>query len=292
MGIEWEYPGPHTGDVQDIFKEKGYTMQGSHDPEHGREMPPVPPYTYTLSPGQRSTPGGKPELVGRDPEEQFEREPITHSPTRIRTRPFLPGLRDPEYPPTPLLPTAEIIQYEPVPEVRYKPVEHIPEQPRQPAPTQLPEGLKQKPVVEPASEVERKPVVEASPPSLSSTTGMRHKPVQKSTDPVEKVTDAGGKATGGGKMKKLEEEYDGEMGRKHTEEQIEEILDVYLQTGLLPTYVTQKMRWLYKHHRRLPQRRELLEQAGKQIVIPEVGGDVHNITPIQRAEVHHRKVSS
>ena len=92
-------------------------------------------------------------------------------------------------------------------------------------------------------------------------------------------------------MKKLDE-YDGQLGRKHSEKQIEEILDVYLQTGLLPTYVTQKMRWLYKHHRRLPERRELLEQAGKHIVVPETGGDANNVIPMERTNVRNQKRTS
>jgi hypothetical protein len=132
----------------------------------------------------------------------------------------------------------------------------------------------------------QKPEVAHKPASTSE-----RKPVQKPTDRVEKATGPVQKATGKGKIKKLKE-YDGLLGRKHTEEQIEEILDVYLQTGLLPTYVTQKMRWLYKHHRRLPERRELLEQAGKHIVIPETGGDANNVIPLGRTNVHNQKRTS
>jgi hypothetical protein len=277
---EWRHKEQHPG--------------GSSEPHRGEpvQFPPLPPYDSPTAPDlERSAGHGAPEQVpevqrNKTPAHPREREPGTkkHSPpAEVVSVPVPPAHPDP----TPLAPVKQVPIHYPEP-MQSAPVmiTHLVE------PGALPEEHQQQPEVEPPSEVKRTPVVEASPPSLTSTTGMRHKPVQKSTDPGEKDTDAGGKATGGGNMKKLEEEYDGEMGRKHTEEQIEEILDVYLQTGLLPTYVTQKMRWLYKHHRRLPQRRELLEQAGKQIVIPEVGGNVHNITPIQRAEVHHRTVSS
>jgi predicted GIY-YIG superfamily endonuclease len=50
-------------------------------------------------------------------------------------------------------------------------------------------------------------------------------------------------------------------GRRYTGSQIDEILDWYLTTGELPN-VSQKQRWLYKHHPRLEDRRRLLQPAG------------------------------
>jgi hypothetical protein len=65
--------------------------------------------------------------------------------------------------------------------------------------------------------------------------------------------------------------FNGEGGRIHTEKQIEEILDWYLQTGELPMYVSERQRWSYRHHRTLPERRRLLEQQGIDMVIHEIG---------------------
>lgn len=100
-------------------------------------------------------------------------------------------------------------------------------------------------------------------------------PTQKQKDrAVEKTSEPEGKSTG----QKQKRKYSGK-GRKHTELEIEEILDWYLETGVLPRDVSQKQRWLYKHHRRLPQRRELLTQRGVKLVVPEIEPDQSHVIP-------------
>jgi hypothetical protein len=56
-------------------------------------------------------------------------------------------------------------------------------------------------------------------------------------------------------------EYNG-LGRRHNDDQIDEILDEYLMSGDLPTYVSDRQRRDYRKHKRLPLRRMYLEQAG------------------------------
>jgi hypothetical protein len=61
----------------------------------------------------------------------------------------------------------------------------------------------------------------------------------------------------------------GTKGRIHTEQDIDAILDVYLISqykqgrGVLPLYVSERMQRNYKVHRRLPERRKVLERDGK-----------------------------
>lgn len=62
------------------------------------------------------------------------------------------------------------------------------------------------------------------------------------------------------KRRKLNE-YNG-LGRRHTDAQIDEILDWYVLTGELPNYVSERQRSAYKRHPRLELRREHLEKAG------------------------------
>jgi len=218
-------------------------------------MPPIPPYEYP--PVARSSPGDSPE----EPEESHDGQQIT--PAQPPTRP--------------------VVRLRPV--VPEKPIEHVvmshPETVTLPT---VQEVVRQPESLTPVKEKPLTKVQKSKPGEINEKLTSGQKPVEKATKPVEK-------ATGKGKIKKLDV-YDGEMGRKHTESQIEEILDVYLQTGLLPTYVTQKMRWNYKHHRRLPERRELLEQAGKRIVVPEIGRDAHNVIPMDRTNVHNQKRTS
>lgn len=56
-------------------------------------------------------------------------------------------------------------------------------------------------------------------------------------------------------------EYNG-LGRRHNDEQIDEILDAYLLYGELPKYVSDRQRLDYRKHPRLELRRLYLEQAG------------------------------
>jgi hypothetical protein len=51
-------------------------------------------------------------------------------------------------------------------------------------------------------------------------------------------------------------------GRRHNDDQIDEILDEYLMSGDLPTYVSDRQRLDYRKHKRIPLRRMYLEQAG------------------------------
>jgi len=55
--------------------------------------------------------------------------------------------------------------------------------------------------------------------------------------------------------------YDG-SGRRNTDEEIDVILDAYLQYGILPHDVSDRQRRDYKKHPRMELRRMYLEQAG------------------------------
>ncbi len=100
--------------------------------------------------------------------------------------------------------------------------------------------------------------------------------------PEEKASDT---------AKKRKVRYEGEGGRIHTESQIDEILDFYLMTGELPIYVSDRQRYDYRHHERLPERKELLEQRGVSIV-SNVSGPARrakNVIPIQGAKSQRKK---
>lgn len=135
-----------------------------------------------------------------------------------------------------------------------------------------------------------KPVAEVSSTQKQKPEGAGN-PEQKPSDPEVKSTDQKKepevKATG----QKQKRKYSGK-GRKHTELEIEEILDWYLLTGVLPRDVSQKQRWLYKHHRRLPERRKLLEQEGVKLVVPEIEADVSNVIPMGRTNVQGSRRTS
>lgn len=88
------------------------------------------------------------------------------------------------------------------------------------------------------------------------------KPSQSETDQKKKVPNQ--------KRKKVKV-YNG-IGRRHKGEQIDQILDWYLMTGELPDYVSDRQRYSYKHHIKLPERRQLLEQAG---LIPKGHNQTH-----------------
>lgn len=78
-----------------------------------------------------------------------------------------------------------------------------------------------------------------------------------------------------GKMKS----YSGK-GRRHNDEQIDEILDEFLQYGHLPKYVSDRQRRSYRKHKRLELRRMYLEQAGliaSLSGIKEGGDDVSDV---------------
>jgi hypothetical protein len=85
--------------------------------------------------------------------------------------------------------------------------------------------------------------------------------------------------------------YEGEGGRIHTEAQIDEILDFYLMTGELPIYVSDRQRYDYRHHERLPERRELLEQRGISLIsnVPRAARRTHNVIPLRGANTQRQK---
>lgn len=145
---------------------------------------------------------------------------------------------------------------------------------------------------DPAPEVPREPspVVAELPPVAPSTTGSsapieqaevakpevppqkkkplpETKPEEKSSSPELPAEEKASKASGRKKLKV----YNGEGGRIHTDEQIDEILDRYLRKGDLPDYVSDRQRYSYRHHRRLLERRKILEQRGIPIIIHEIG---------------------
>lgn len=80
--------------------------------------------------------------------------------------------------------------------------------------------------------------------------------------------------------------YNG-LGRKHTEQQITDILDVYLLTqhrqgrGVLPLYVSDRMQRKYKIHPRMDERRKVLEREQK---LPTSHKDLRegNIIPMEQ----------
>jgi hypothetical protein len=122
------------------------------------------------------------------------------------------------------------------------------------------------------------------PPTGTGTTALPEpEPEQKSSAPEEKgsafgkpeqKSSGGGTSSGtgtgrAGKPTAKLKTYNGLLGRKHTEQQITDILDVYLLSqhrqgrGVLPLYVTDRMQRKYKEHKRLDERRKVLEHEGK-----------------------------
>ncbi len=100
--------------------------------------------------------------------------------------------------------------------------------------------------------IEAKPEAKIVSPEVTKTAQPERKSEEKSSKPEDKTS------TSGTKKLKL---YNG-LGRRHTAAQIDEILDWYILYGELPDYVTDRQRYAYKHHVKLPERRQLLEQAG------------------------------
>jgi hypothetical protein len=84
--------------------------------------------------------------------------------------------------------------------------------------------------------------------------------------------------------------YNG-TGRRHTDDQIDEILDEYLMSGNLPKYVSERQRRDYRKHKRLELRRMYLEQAGIQ-TIPGAKEDSGNALRMAEAKAQREKRSS
>ena len=210
------------------------------------QLAPLPPYAYPSVPGGRSMPGTpRASQRVRDPEPVIvPQTPVSDSPTGITTSPFMPACREPEHSPDALRPTGEFIQHEPIPTTQKKPLERIPEQPRQSTQAQLPEGRTITPTLPEGS------------PETEGKSDKRKKdfPEIPSTEKV---------SSGNGKRRTLKL-FNGKAGRKHKEWQIEDILDNYLQTGRLPHYVSDRQHRYYKRHRTLPERRKLLEEGRSQ----------------------------
>ncbi len=218
------------------------------------QIAPLPPSVYQTPPGTRSRPGGSPERMPEVQRIRIAEHPHEHEP---RTAMHLPP---PEVVSVPV-PTVEIPRT-PRPFIESsapkRPVqERLPEQPRQRirlVPTALPEAW--------PSEI--------------------RKPEEKPSDRKKKLPGQEEKPSDSRKTRKLDR-YDGKLGRKHTEKKIEEILDWYLQTGVLPHYVSDRQRYSYRHHRTLPERRQLLEQQGITLVVPETGANQGHVLPMGRA---------
>jgi hypothetical protein len=75
--------------------------------------------------------------------------------------------------------------------------------------------------------------------------------------------------------------YNGK-GRRHTDEQIDEILDEYLQYGHLPKYVSDRQRRSYRRHKRLELRRMYLEQAGLIASLSGIEESGNNVSDLAR----------
>jgi hypothetical protein len=110
---------------------------------------------------------------------------------------------------------------------------------------------------------------------------------EKSSDPEPPEV-----GSSGGSKRKVR--YEGQGGRIHTEAQIDEILDFYLMTNELPVYVTDRQRYDYRHHKRLPERKELLEQRGVSVIIDlsSTSGRAQNIIPINGTNVQRKSGTS
>jgi hypothetical protein len=138
----------------------------------------------------------------------------------------------------------------------------------------------------------RQPEVQQKELTPVKVAELPHKPEEKSSD--RKIIPPKLEETASETQKKRKVRYEGEGGRIHTESQIDEILDFYLMTKELPIYVSDRQRYDYRHHERLPERKELLEQRGVSIVIDLSGSArrAKNIIPIKGAKPQSKKRAS
>ncbi len=227
------------------------------------QIVPFPPDAFQTPPGTQSTPDGSPERIPevlriRIPAQPHELEPGTE--TRFPTP---EGISVP-------VPTMEVPRT-PRPFIESGALERpgkgrLPEQPGQRirlVHAALPEGRS------------------TTPPLPEARTSEKQRPEEKTADRKKKLPVPEEKASDARNTRKLDH-YDGKLGRKHTEKKIEEILDWYLQTGGLPQYVSDRQRYSYRHHRTLPERRQLLEQQGITLVVPETGANQGHVIPLGR----------
>jgi hypothetical protein len=239
-------------------------VEEQHEP---MQLSPVPPSASptTLGPERPRDHGDREGIRrGRNPRPAREQQPGTerHSPApEVVYVPVVPASPAP----TPDAPG------EPAPRRRVEPeasvpagITHLVE------PGALPEARKLQPEDQPTPEE-----------SSSRPEEKASKPEEPSFNPPHAFEQPEGSATEPGEPSKRPRRkmkvFNGAGGRIHTEKQIEEILDWYLQTGALPTYVSDRQRWSYRHHRTLPERRRLLEQRGIHLVIHEVGRQQTNV---------------
>jgi len=149
------------------------------------------------------------------------------------------------------------------------------------------------------------PVV--APPTPEVVVPVAAKPEEKSSKQPEMEEKSSGseeksskpevpaaQSEGGSSKRRKLKKFSGAGGRIHTEAQIDEILDFWLMTGELPNYVSERQRWSYRHHERVPERRELLEQRGISIVanIPGATGHTPAVIPIERAKSQRKTGTS
>lgn len=154
----------------------------------------------------------------------------------------------------------------------------------------------EKPIIIPISiEDKRKPEVERKSPPLpvpvprkadkpELPASQKKKSEEESSRPEEKTSIRKPEPEETSSRRRKLKKFSGAGGRIHSETQIDEILDFWLMTGELPTYVSDRQRWSYRHHERLPERRELLEQRRIPIVvnIPGTSGHAPDIIPLKR----------
>jgi hypothetical protein len=139
-------------------------------------------------------------------------------------------------------------------------------------------------------EVKQQPKPEvASKRAPTSTTGTKSegKTSIQRKKPLKVEEKASKPEVGSKKRKKLK--FSGAGGRIHSEAQIDRILDEFILTGKLPSYVSERQRYDYRHHLRLPERRKLLDkqQTGdKASGTSTTTGTKDNITPFRGTGTH------
>lgn len=132
--------------------------------------------------------------------------------------------------------------------------------------------------------VQKQPEMEAKPrqPEVTQSAQPERKPEEKSSKPEEKSS---------GTVTKKLKLYNG-SGRRHTAAEIDEILDGYIMYGELPEYVSDRQRSSYKHHVKLPERRQLLEQAGLIKTASRTKKRTSNVVPMAGTKTQRKRRSS
>lgn len=134
------------------------------------------------------------------------------------------------------------------------------------------------------NEVRKQPELEVKQrqPEVTQSAQPERKPEEKDSRSEKKSS---GKAT-----KKLKV-YNG-LGRRHTAAEIDEILDGYIMYGELPEYVSERQRSSYRHHVKLPERRQLLEQAGLIKTASRTKKRASNVVPMAGAKTQRKRRAS